>query len=104
MTDVTRILTAIERGDAHAVEQLMPLVYDELRQLAAHRLRQEKPGQTLRATALVHEVYLRLVVDTGEQKWDNRSHFFSAAAAARRGARFTRERGQASGIAFRPDR
>jgi RNA polymerase sigma factor (TIGR02999 family) len=81
MTDVTRILTAIEHGDPHAAEQLLPLVYDELRKLAAHRLTNEKPGQTLQATALVHEAYLRLV---GDQHFDNRGHFFATAAEAMR--------------------
>jgi RNA polymerase sigma factor (TIGR02999 family) len=84
MTDVTRILSAIEQGDPTAAEQLLPLVYDELRKLAAHKLAQEKPGQTLQATALVHEAYLRLVgTDTG-QRWDSRGHFFAAAAEAMR--------------------
>jgi RNA polymerase sigma factor (TIGR02999 family) len=84
MSDVTRILSAIEQGDAHAAEQLLPLVYDELRQLAATRLAQEKPGQTLQATALVHEAYLRLV-DVGEaRRWNSRGHFFAAAAEAMR--------------------
>jgi len=81
MTDVTRILTAIEQGDPHAAEQLLPLVYDELRKLAAQRLASEKPGQTLQATALVHEAYLRLV---GDRHFDNRGHFFAAAAEAMR--------------------
>jgi RNA polymerase sigma factor (TIGR02999 family) len=81
MTDVTQILSAIEQGDPHAVEQLLPLVYDELRKLAAQRLANEKPGQTLQATALVHEAYLRLV---GDQQFDNRGHFFAAAAEAMR--------------------
>jgi RNA polymerase sigma factor (TIGR02999 family) len=81
MTDVTRILSAIESGDQHAAEQLLPLVYDELRKLAAHKLSQEKPGQTLNATALVHEAYLRLV---GDQHFANRRHFFAAAAQAMR--------------------
>jgi RNA polymerase sigma factor (TIGR02999 family) len=81
MTDVTRILTAIEQGDPSAAEQLLPLVYDQLRKLAAHRLAQEKPGQTLQATALVHEAYVRLV---GDQKFENRGHFFAAAAEAMR--------------------
>lgn len=81
MTEVTRILFAIEQGDPHAAEQLLPLVYDELRQLAAQRLAHEKPGQTLQATALVHEAYLRLV---GDQHFDNRGHFFAAAAEAMR--------------------
>jgi RNA polymerase sigma factor (TIGR02999 family) len=84
MSDITRILADIEQGDPNAAAQLLPLVYDELRQLAAQRLRQEKPGQTLQATALVHEAYLRLVGDTGGQKWDNRGHFFAAAAEAMR--------------------
>jgi RNA polymerase sigma factor (TIGR02999 family) len=90
MTDVTRILSAIEQGDPRAAEQLLPLVYDELRKLAAQRLANEKPGQTLQATALVHEAYLRLVVSTGresgepERPWNNRGHFFSAAAEAMR--------------------
>jgi RNA polymerase sigma factor (TIGR02999 family) len=82
MSDVTRILSAIEQGDPQAAEQLLPLVYDELRKLAAARLAQEKPGQTLQATALVHEAYLRLV--GGGQKWDGRAHFFAAAAEAMR--------------------
>ena len=81
MSEVTRILSAIEQGDSHAAEQLLPLVYDELRKLAAQRLAQEKPGQTLQATALVHEAYLRLV---GDQHFDNRGHFFAAAAEAMR--------------------
>jgi RNA polymerase sigma factor (TIGR02999 family) len=83
MSEVTRILSAIDQGDPHAAEQLLPLVYDELRQLAAQKLAQEKPGQTLQATALVHEVYLRLV-GKGEQHWDSRGHFFAAAAEAMR--------------------
>jgi RNA polymerase sigma factor (TIGR02999 family) len=84
MTDVTRILSAIEQGDPKAAEQLLPLVYDELRKLARQKLAQEKPGQTLQATALVHEAYLRLVdADTG-QHWDSRRHFFAAAAEAMR--------------------
>jgi RNA polymerase sigma factor (TIGR02999 family) len=81
MSDVTHILSAIEQGDPHAAEQLLPLVYDELRKLAAQRLAQEKPGQTLQATALVHEAYLRLV---GNQRFDGRGHFFAAAAEAMR--------------------
>jgi RNA polymerase sigma factor (TIGR02999 family) len=81
MTDVTRILSAIEQGDPHAAGQLLPLVYDELRQLAAQKLAQEKPGLTLQATALVHEAYLRLV---GDQQFANRRHFFAAAAQAMR--------------------
>ena len=84
MTDVTRILSAIEQGDPHAAEQLLPLVYDELRKLAAQKLAQEKPGQTLQATALVHEAYLRLVDSETAQRWDSRGHFFAAAAEAMR--------------------
>jgi RNA polymerase sigma factor (TIGR02999 family) len=84
MTDVTRILSAIEQGDPHAAEQLLPLVYDELRQLAAQKLAQEKPGQTLQATALVHDAYLRLVDVNEVQHWDSRGHFFAAAAEAMR--------------------
>ncbi len=84
MSEVTRILSAIEEGDPHAAEQLLPLVYDELRQLAAQKLAQEKPGQTLEATALVHEAYLRLVGTGEEPHWDNRRHFFAAAAEAMR--------------------
>jgi len=81
MNEVTHILNAIEQGDPHAAEQLLPLVYDELRKLAAQKMAQEKPGQTLNATALVHEAYLRLV---GEQKFNGRGHFFAAAAEAMR--------------------
>src|ERR1700754_387639 len=84
MNDVTQILSRIESGDASAAEQLLPLVYDELRQLAAARLAQEKPGQTLQATALVHEAYLRLVGGEPGQRWDSRGHFFAAAAEAMR--------------------
>jgi RNA polymerase sigma factor (TIGR02999 family) len=84
MSEVTRILSAIEQGDPSAAEQLLPLVYDELRQLAAHRLAQEKPGQTLQATALVHEAYLRLVDGDQAQHWNSRGHFFAAAAEAMR--------------------
>jgi RNA polymerase sigma factor (TIGR02999 family) len=89
MSDVTRILSAIDQGDPHAAEQLLPLVYDELRKLAATKLAQEKPGQTLQATALVHEAYLRLVASGNasaprEQHWNSRGHFFAAAAEAMR--------------------
>jgi hypothetical protein len=102
MSELTRILSAIEQGDPHAAEQLLPLVYDELRKLAAQKLAQEKPGQTLQATALVHEAYIRLVTsrshqgdkssesppceggDTGGVRWDGRGHFFAAAAEAMR--------------------
>jgi RNA polymerase sigma factor (TIGR02999 family) len=84
MTEVTQILSAIEQGDPHAAAQLLPLVYDELRKLAAARLAQEKPGQTLQATALVHEAYLRLVDAEQVQQWNSRGHFFAAAAEAMR--------------------
>jgi RNA polymerase sigma factor (TIGR02999 family) len=84
MSDITPILSAIEQGDPHAAAQLLPLVYDELRRLAAQRLSQEKPGQTLEATGLVHEAYLRLVGTDEEKRWDNRGHFFAAAAEAMR--------------------
>ena len=84
MSEVTRVLSAIEGGDPHAAEQLLPLVYQELRQLAAQKLAQEKPGQTLQATALVHEAYLRLVDVEQIQHWDSRGHFFAAAAEAMR--------------------
>src|SRR5437870_11845990 len=89
MTEVTSILSAIERGEPHAAEQLWPLVYDELRKLAARKLAHEKPGQTLQATALVHEAYLRLVASGAasarrEQHWNSRGHFFAAAAEAMR--------------------
>jgi RNA polymerase sigma factor (TIGR02999 family) len=84
MSEVTCILTAIEQGDPHAAAQLLPLVYEELRKLAAHKLAQEKPGQTLQATALVHEAYLRLVDADRAQHWNSRGHFFAAAAEAMR--------------------
>ena len=84
MTEVTRILTAIEQGDRQAAEQLLPLVYDELRSLAARKLAQEKPGQTLQATALVHEVYLRMVGRDNHRSWKDRGHFFAAAAQGMR--------------------
>ncbi len=89
MTEVTRILSAIEQGEPHAAEQLLPLVYDELRMLAAQKLAQEKPGQTLQATALVHEAYLRLVEPSERRglsppEWHSRGHFFAAAAEAMR--------------------
>jgi RNA polymerase sigma factor (TIGR02999 family) len=84
MNEVTTILSAIENGDPDAAEQLLPLVYDELRKLAAQRLAQEKPGQTLQATALVHEAYLRLVGAHQVKSWDSRGHFFAAAAEAMR--------------------
>ena len=84
MNEVTRILSAIEEGDTHAAAQLLPLVYDEMRKLAAQKLAQEKPGQTLQATALVHEAYLRLVDVEREPHWDSRGHLFAAAAEAMR--------------------
>jgi RNA polymerase sigma factor (TIGR02999 family) len=84
MSDVTQILSAIEQGDPHAAEQLLPLVYRELRRLAAHKLAQEQPGQTLEPTALVHEAYLRLVDTEKARRWNSRGHFFAAAAEAMR--------------------
>jgi RNA polymerase sigma factor (TIGR02999 family) len=90
MSEVTRILSAIEQGDPHAADQLLPLVYDELRKLAAQKIAQEKPGQTLQATALVHEAYLRLAASPGRKSresdphWNSRGHFFAAAAEAMR--------------------
>jgi RNA polymerase sigma factor (TIGR02999 family) len=84
MNDVTRILSAIEHGEPQVAEQLLPLVYDELRKLAAAKLAQEKPGQTLQATALVHDVYIRLVDGHQARRWDSRGHFFAAAAEAMR--------------------
>lgn len=84
MADVTRILSQIEQGDSAAAEQLLPLVYEDLRKLAAAKMAQEKPGQTLQATALVHEAYLRLVDETKTTNWDNSRHFFAVAAEAMR--------------------
>ena len=84
MSDVTRILSQIESGDPAAAEQLLPLIYDELRKLAAAKLSQEKPGQTIQATALVHDAYLRLVDVEKAQHWNSRGHFFAAAAEAMR--------------------
>src|SRR5437660_184438 len=84
MDEITQILNAIDEGDAHAADGLLPLVYEELRQLAARKLAQEKPGQTLQATALVHEAYLRLVGQDDAHRWDSRGHFFGAAAEAMR--------------------
>jgi RNA polymerase sigma factor (TIGR02999 family) len=84
MSDVTQILNAIAQGDPHAAEQLLPLVYDELRRLAAQKMGREKAGQTLQPTALVHEAYLRLVGKGGEHHWDSQGHFFAAAAEAMR--------------------
>src|SRR5262249_39131549 len=90
MSEVTRILDRIEQGESHAAEELLPLVYDELRRLAERKMALEKPGQTLQATALVHEAYLRLVASPGhqpgepERRWDHRGHFFAAAAEAMR--------------------
>src|SRR5207249_629952 len=96
MTNVTHILSAIEQGDPHAAEQLLPLVYDELRKLAAEKLAQERPGQTLEATALVHEAYLRLVDVERAQHWDSRRHFFAAAAEAMRRILIDRARRKAT--------
>ena len=84
MNEVTRILSAVEQGDTHAAEQLLPLVYTELRKLAAQRLAQERPGQTLQATALVHDAYIRLVDIEHAETWNSRGHFFAAAAEAMR--------------------
>src|SRR4051812_19315453 len=84
MSEVTRVLSAIEKGDPHAAEQLLPLVYDELRKLAGQKMAQESPGQTLQATGLVHEAYLRLVDVETAQHWNSRGHFFAAAAEAMR--------------------
>src|SRR5262245_65570886 len=84
MNDVTHLLRAIEQGEKHAAEQLLPLIYDELRRLAAYQLARERPGQTLQPTALVHEAWLRLVGDERERLWDSRAHFFGAAAEAMR--------------------
>src|SRR5262249_38024540 len=83
MSDITHILSAIEQGDPSAAEQLLPLVYDELRKLAAQKLAQEKPGQTLQATALVHEAYLRLMGAGEAPHWDSRGHFFAATVVSR---------------------
>src|SRR5262245_7007345 len=84
MNELTQILSALEQGDPHAASQLLPLVYDELRQLAAQKLAHEKPGQTLDATALVHDAYLRLVGVDQAKHWNSRGHFFAAAAEAMR--------------------
>ena len=97
MTDVTRILSQIESGDPSAAEKLLPLVYDELRKLAAAKMAQEKPGQTLQATALVHEAYIRLVDAEKAQRWNSRGHFFAAAAEAMR--RILVERARRKGVA-----
>jgi RNA polymerase sigma factor (TIGR02999 family) len=95
MSDVTRILSAIEQGDSSAAEQLLPLVYEELRKLAAQKVAQERPDQTLQATALVHEAYLRLVATDNAQPWNSRGHFFAAAAEAMRRILVERARGKA---------
>ena len=97
MSEVTRILSAIEQGDPQAASQLLPLVYDELRKLAAQKLAQEKPGQTLQATALVHEAYLRLVGQEQAQCWNSRRHFFGAAAEAMRRVLIDRAREKHAG-------
>src|SRR5262245_32723906 len=94
MSDVTRVLEQIQQGDPHAASQLLPLVYDELRRLAAHKLASEKPGQTLQATALVHEAYLRLVGGEQPREWHSRGHFFAAAAEAMRRILVERARGK----------
>jgi RNA polymerase sigma factor (TIGR02999 family) len=96
MTNVTHILAAIERGDPKAADELLPLVYDELRKLAAARLADEKPGQTLQATALVHEAYLRLIGDGQPADWEGRGHFFAAAAEAMRRILIDRARNKAT--------
>jgi len=96
MNDVTRVLSAIEGGDPHAAEQLLPLVYQELRQLAAQKLAQEKPGQTLQATALVHEAYVRLVDGDEARHWNSCRHFFAAAAEAMRRILVERARSRGS--------
>jgi RNA polymerase sigma factor (TIGR02999 family) len=95
MSEVTRILSALEQGDPRAAAQLLPLVYDELRKLAAQRLAQERPGQTLQATALVHEAYVRLVDGDKAQQWNSRGHFFAAAAEAMRRILIENARGKA---------
>jgi RNA polymerase sigma factor (TIGR02999 family) len=97
MNDVTHYLSAIEQGDPHAAAQLLPLVYDELRRLAAQKMAQERPDQTLQATALVHEAYLRLVEAENDPNWDNRRHFFAAAAEAMRRILVENARRKASG-------
>src|SRR5260370_4849745 len=105
MSEVTRVLSAIEGGDPHAAEQLLPLVYQELRKLAAQKLASEAPGQTLQSTALVHEAYLRLVDAKKAQQWNSRGHFFAAAAEAMRRIlieRPRRKRSQRQGGARRP--
>src|SRR5512138_2479019 len=102
MSDVTRILNAIERGDAKATDELLPLVYEELRVLAAQKLSHETPGQTLQATALVHEAYLRLV-EAQCQNWNSRNHFFMAAAEAMRRILIERAR-RKKGLKYGGDR
>jgi len=97
MHEVTRILSAIDHGDPQAAEHLLPLVYDELRRLASEKMAQEKPGQTLQATALVHEAYIRLVDTEKAQHWNSRGHFFAAAAEAMR--RILVERARRKGAA-----
>jgi RNA polymerase sigma factor (TIGR02999 family) len=96
MNDITLILSAIDQGDSHAAERLFPLVYDDLRKLASQRMAQEKPGQTLQATALVHEAYLRVVGVENGQRWDGRRHFFAAAAEAMRRILIDRARHKSS--------
>jgi RNA polymerase sigma factor (TIGR02999 family) len=116
MNEITRILAAAQAGDSHAAEQLLPLVYDELRRLAARKLSHEKPGQTLQATALVHEAYMRLVAGDPDRQWNSRGLFFGAAAEAmrrilvesarrkaslKRGGEFTRQPLEAADIPLR---
>ena len=96
MTDVTRLLSAVEQGDPSAAEALLPLVYDELRRLAAQQISQERPGQTLNATALVHEAYLRLVHGDRDNHWNSRRHFIAAAAQAMRRILVERARARAA--------
>ncbi len=107
MSEVIAILSAIEHGDPHAASKLLPLVYEELRKLAAHKLARESPGQTLDATALVHEAYVRLVGGEGQKRWNDRGHFFAAAAQAMRrilvdNARRKRTRKRGDGLRREP--
>jgi len=96
VTEITRILSAVDQRDAQAAERLLPLVYDELRRLAAQKLAGEKPGQTLQATALVHEAYVRLVGGAADRRWEGRGHFFAAAAEAMRRILIDRARHKSS--------
>ena len=101
MSEVTRILNAIEHGDPHAANELLPLVYDELRKLAGQKMAKEAPGQTLEATALVHEAYVRLVDVETAQPWNSRGHFFAAAAEAMRRILVENARRKCRGVIFR---